>query len=218
VPPHPRRRYDSRPRVRHRHQHPAPTPERCGTRWRGREGCRDRSTTPPGSGRWAWRRCRRGCRCVRDTPNSRPRRTVGSPLAIARRHRTSVAGRCRVVSKTVPVSRVSSASQARQREAGKCPGAWHKRRSGRGWLHMSRRLLPAAQGSEPTRLARRPRSCARCIAAIICRHEWDQDAWPTLHHGAPRSAGQPRPYGLSPTLAAARVGQIADDLGRLAPS
>lgn len=37
----------------------------------------------------AWRRCRRVCRCVRDTPNSRARRAVGSPLAIPRRNRTS---------------------------------------------------------------------------------------------------------------------------------
>jgi hypothetical protein len=41
---------------------------------------------------------------LRDSPNSRARRAVGSPFAIPRRHRTKVAGRCRVFAKTVPVS------------------------------------------------------------------------------------------------------------------
>ena len=74
-------------------------------------------------------RCRSGCRCLRERPNSRARRAVGSPLANPRRHRTQVAGRCRVFAKTVPVSRVSSPWQARQREAGTCPWARNRRRS-----------------------------------------------------------------------------------------
>jgi hypothetical protein len=56
--------------------------------------------------RWAGMRCRRVCRGVRDTRNSRARRAVGSPLAIPRRSRTSVAGRGRVFAKTVPVNNV----------------------------------------------------------------------------------------------------------------
>jgi hypothetical protein len=55
---------------------------------------------------WAWRRGRRvgsGCRA---RPNSRAKRAVGAPLASPRRSNPSVAGRCRVFAKTVPVSRV----------------------------------------------------------------------------------------------------------------
>jgi hypothetical protein len=54
----------------------------------------------------AWMRCRRVCRCVRDSPSSRARRAVGSPLAMPRSRSTIVAGRCRVFAKTVPVKRV----------------------------------------------------------------------------------------------------------------
>jgi hypothetical protein len=39
----------------------------------------------------------------------------GLALAIPRSHSTKVAGRCRVFAKTVPVSKVESPSQARQR-------------------------------------------------------------------------------------------------------
>jgi hypothetical protein len=57
--------------------------------------------------RLAWRRCRRGCRCLRESPNARARRAIGSPVAIPRSHSPKVDGRCRVFAQTVPVSRVS---------------------------------------------------------------------------------------------------------------
>jgi hypothetical protein len=56
--------------------------------------------------RWPWIRCRRVYSCFRGSPSSRARRVVGSPLAISRSGSTSVARRCRVFSKTVPISKV----------------------------------------------------------------------------------------------------------------
>jgi hypothetical protein len=53
-----------------------------------------------------WIRCRKVCSYLRDRPNSRARRALGSPLAILRSNSTRVAGRCRVFSKRVPVSSV----------------------------------------------------------------------------------------------------------------
>jgi hypothetical protein len=44
--------------------------------------------------------------CVRDIPNSRAKRAVGSPFAIPRRRSTRVAGRWRVFAKTVLVRSV----------------------------------------------------------------------------------------------------------------
>jgi hypothetical protein len=64
---------------------------------------------------WAWMRCRRVWRGVRDPPHSRARRAVGSPVAIPRHNSTKVAGRCRGFAKTGPVSQVEEPSQARQR-------------------------------------------------------------------------------------------------------
>jgi hypothetical protein len=54
-----------------------------------------------------WKRGRRGWRGVRDRPSARARRAVGSPLATPRRRNPRVAGLCRVLAKTGPVSRVS---------------------------------------------------------------------------------------------------------------
>jgi hypothetical protein len=60
-------------------------------------------------------RCRRVWSGFRDSPSSRARSAVGSPLAIPRNRSTRVAGRCRVLAKTVPVRSVSYPLQARQR-------------------------------------------------------------------------------------------------------
>jgi hypothetical protein len=62
--------------------------------------------------RGAWRRSCRVCSGFRDTPNSRASRAVGSPVVPPRSRSTWVAGRGRVVSKTVPVRRVSEPAQA----------------------------------------------------------------------------------------------------------
>jgi hypothetical protein len=57
--------------------------------------------------RWVCTRWRSVGSCLRDRPSSRAKRAVESPFAIPRRRSTSVAGRWRVFSNAVAVSRVS---------------------------------------------------------------------------------------------------------------